>query len=728
MTVRHWNGVSSAGLIGITGLVCGVACAQFVQAQNSPASRENGLEEVLVTAQRREENLQSVPGTVTAITATEALNQGVTYTMDLTAAVPGLQFNQQVNAATPFIRGVGTSNGLIGNEPSVATYVDGVYIAGISESLFALNNITRVEVLKGPQGTLFGRNATGGLIQITTKDPTPTPSGEIRLGYANYSTVDGSLYATSGLGDTLAMNVAAYARNQSQGWGKDLVTGQAAFTHRDVGARTKLLWTPDGATRITVSADYNRTRNEDGLGYHIVPPGLGADGKTTYNGFYNTYDDPNGYSDVRQGGVSVAIEQDLSAGRLVNVASWRTMNGFFLLDEDATPVQIVRSPIFQHEKTLTEELHLLSKPEAGIPWIVGFYYLDDLSAYDPLGLEGAVSQPLQEIQIWSQQSSKSYAGFGQVTPHIARNTRLTLGARYTKDERRVDGSSLGVVGMQTATLTSATQSKVWNKPTWRIAVDHHFTTDVMGFVSYDRGFKSGVYNLLTYAAPPVDPEILDAYQAGVRSELAAHRVRLNGTAFYYRYKDIQVEEIVAGSVMTTNAAGAQMKGLDIDAEYVPVDSLTLRAGAELLEGHYTNFHNAPFNDPALDAAGRAIGGNTTSSGNATGFDTVRSPKITANLSADYRIPIRSGKLDFAGVYYYNSGFAWDPDNRLRQAHYHLLNASAAWSSSSDALGVRLWVRNLTGARICSFEEAISLADICSPEAPRTYGVTLITRF
>ena len=718
--------VSSAWPVAITGLVFGVTSAQSVEAQSSPEG--NGLEEVVVTAERRPDNLQSVPQTVSVITAAQALNQGITDSIDLTAAVPGLQFNNQANSAVPFIRGVGAVNGVLGNEPSVATYVDGVYIAGISEALFSLHNITQVEVLKGPQGTLFGRNATGGVIQITTRDPSQAPSAEVQLGYGNYSRVDSSLYATSGLGHDLAANIAVYARNQSGGWGSDLVTGQTAFTHRDLAGRTKLRWTPGTGTRITLSADYNRTRNENGLGLHIVPPGLGADGRTTYNGFYNTYDNPNDYADVRQGGLSITIDQDLPGARLVNIASWRTLNSFLLLDEDATPVEIVRSPEFQHEKTLTEELHLLSRPGASIPWIVGFYYLDDSSAYDPLALEGAISQPLQEIQIWSHQSSKSYALFGQAALHIAPNSRLTLGLRYTRDERTVSGSSLGSLGSQTLTLAGASQGTAWTRPTWRIAMDHHFTTDVMGFLSYDRGFKSGVYNLLTYASSPVSPEVLDAYQAGVKSELANDRVRLNATAFYYRYKDIQVEEIVAGSVTSLNAAAAQMKGLDIDVEYVPFESLTLRAGIETLNGHYANFHNAPFNSPALDPAGRPIGGNVTSSGEATGFDTVRSPKLTANVSVDYRIPIAVGRLDLSTTYYYNDGFAWDPDNRLRQAHYNLLSASASWSSPRDVYGVRLWAKNLTGAQTCSFAEAISLGDICSPSAPRTYGVTLSAHF
>jgi iron complex outermembrane receptor protein len=131
-----------------------------------------------------------------------------------------------------------------------------------------------------------------------------------------------------------------------------------------------------------------------------------------------------------------------------------------------------------------------------------------------------------------------------------------------------------------------------------------------------------------------------------------------------------------------------LSGSGHDRKYVPLESLTLRAGVETLNGHYTNFHNAPFNNPALDPAGRPIGGNVTSSGDATGFATVRSPKFTANVSASYRMPIAVGRLDLSMTYYYNDGFAWDPDNRLRQAHYNLLSASASWSSPRDVFGVR----------------------------------------
>ena len=688
--------------------------------ENSPSE----LSEIVVTSQRRSENLQTIPLSVTAATAGELLNEGVTDTASLSLAVPGLSYTLGGNSATPFIRGVGTTIVSVGNEASVATYVDGVYISSINAQLFELANIDRIEVMKGPQGTLFGRNATGGVIQIITKDPSLTPSADVNVGYGNYDTTSGSFYGTTGLGENVAVDLAVYGKNQADGWGTDLVTGQPTFTRHDFGARSKLLWIPADGTRILIAADYNRTRNEDGLGFHIVPPGVGIDGVTRYNGFYNTYDDPNDHTDVRQSGLSLKLEQSLAAARLVNITSWRNVNGFVLLDQDATPLEVVRAPYLQHDRTITEEVHLLSKDGASLPWIAGIYYFEDLSSYDPLGLTGEVAAPLDEIQIWSAQKSRSYAAFGQVTPEIATDTHLTLGARYTKDERAVAGSTLGLLATGTSRLAAASQSTSWSKPTWRAALDHQFTPNIMGYVSYDRGFKSGVYNLLTYSAPPVAPETLDAYQFGIKTEFADHRMRVNAAAFYYDYKNIQVEEVSTGAINLVNAAAATMKGIDVDFAFLPIDAVTVRGGFEMISGHYTNFKNAPFYSPTLGPSGAPVGGNTQSVGDATGFDTVRTPKGTANVSVAYRVPAPRGALSFVVSDYYNSGFSWDPDDRLRQSSFELVNASVDWNAPKNGWSVRLWGSNLTGTHYCAYATGQTLLNSCAPAPPRTYGITL----
>jgi iron complex outermembrane receptor protein len=685
---------------------------------------QSQLNEIVVTSQRRAENLQTIPLSVTAATASELLNEGVTDTASLSLAVPGLSYTLGGNGATPFIRGVGTTINSVGNEASVATYVDGVYISSINAQLFELANIDRVEVMKGPQGTLFGRNATGGVIQIITKDPSLMPSADVHVGYGNYDTTSGSFYGTTGLGENVAVDLAVYGKNQADGWGTDLVTGQPTFTRHDFGGRSKLLWRPADSTRVLITADYNRTRNEDGLGYHVVPPGVGIDGVTRYNGFYNNYDDSNDHSDVRQGGLSLKVDQDLRVARLVSITSWRNVNGFEVIDQDATPLEVVRAPILQHDRTITQEVQFLSPDGASLPWIGGLYFYDDLAAYDPLGLQGEVAAPLEEIQIWSAQKSRSYAAFGQATPEIATDTHLTLGARFTKDDRAAAGSTLGLAGPQTLPLASASQRTSWSRPTWRVAVDHRFTPDIMGYLSYDRGFKSGVYNLLTYFAPPVAPETLDAYQLGIKTELADHRMRVNAAAFYYDYKNIQVQEVFTGAINLVNAGAATMKGIDVDFAFLPIDAVTVRGGFEMMSGHYTNFKNAPFYSPTLGPSGASVGGNTQSVGNATGFDTVRTPNDTATVSVAYRVPAPRGSLSFVVSGYYNSGFSWDPDDRLRQSSFEVVNASVDWNAPKNGWSVRLWGSNLTGTQYCAYATGQTLLNSCAPAPPRTYGVTL----
>ena len=716
----------------------GIPLAQTVRApvSRSPPVTEafahdvgaDQLGTVVVTAQRRAEDLQSVPLAVVAATATDLLNAGVTNTASLSLAVPGLSYTLGGNAATPFIRGVGTTINSVGNEASVATYVDGVYISSVNALLFELNNIDRIEVLKGPQGTLFGRNATGGVIQIITKSPAFSPSADIYIGASNYDTTSGSFYGTTALGEHVAADLAVYGRNQANGWGTDLVTGQQTFTHHDFAGRSKLLWIPSDSTRVLIAADYNRTSNEDGLGFHMVPPGIGIDGVTAFKGFYNTFDNPNDHTDVRQSGLSLRLEQEFSAARLINITSWRNVNGSVLLDEDATPPEVVRAPYHQHDETVTEEVQLQSTGGASLPWIVGIYYLADSSAYNPLGLLGVIAEPLDEIQIWSTQKSNSFAVFGQVTPEVATGTHLTLGARGTRDHRAVTGSTIGLLGSETLTLAADSQSTSWRNLAWRVALDHQFTPDLMAYLSADRGFKSGVYNLVTYAEAPVNPETLDAYQLGVKTELAKHRLRVNTAVFFYDYRNLQVQEIVAGAISLVNAAAAEMRGIDVDCTFGPISSLTIRGGFEIISGHYTNFQNAPFYRPILGPNGEPVGGNMRTVGNASGLDTVRTPKGTAAVSAAYAVAVPRGNLNFVVGYYYNSGFAWEPDNRLRQSRYDVVNASIDWNSPGHAWSISLWGRNLTGTQYCAYETATTLSDLCAPAPPRTYGITLGAHF
>jgi len=683
------------------------------------ADSDSTIQEIVVTAQRRGENLQSVPLTVSAITADAAARLGITDTTSLTAAVPGLDFSRQANAATPFIRGVGATSSLIGNEASVATYIDGVYIAAPQAALFSLNNISQIEVLKGPQGTLFGRNATGGVLQVFTREPTQETQIDAQAGYGNYRTSTASLYATTGVTQDLAADIALYGYNQAKGWGIDVSTGGDAFKEKDVSGRTKWLWTPGTTTKVTLSADFGVSRGEQGVGLSPLPGTVGLDGVTSNSGFYNTAVDPNDSYKTTQYGGSIKIEEDLGWSRLMSITAGRRSRSPFELDQDATPLPLIGANIQGRDRSFSQELQLLSTQDSKLQWITGLYYLNDVSGYQPLGLSGLALAPLPYSDIFSTQKLRSYSGFGQATLEVVDATHLTLGVRYTSDHRGIVGETVvpvGPGGAPVAILPSA-QDATFSKPTWRLALDHQFTNELLGYVSYNRGFKSGVFDSLAYANPAVKPEVLDAYEVGFKSEFFGKRVRINAAAFDYKYQDIQIDQLKEGVSTLLNAAKAKIYGADLDITYVPVSGLTIDSGMEFLHARYDSFPNAPFYTPS------PTGGDIPSSFDATGNTAVRSPDFVGNITLGYRYPLAQGTVDLSAGDYYNSGFFWNPDNRIRQTAYSLVNSSVTWTAPQGIWDARIWGKNLTSRRYYSYETDQEFGDDASPAAPLTFGIS-----
>src|SRR5262245_26091497 len=211
------------------------------------------LQQVTVTADRRQESNQRVPIGIASISADDAERVGVTDAQSLAGLVPGLLFNRQANTSIPFLRGVGSPVGQSGDEPSVALYVDGVYVPAGSASMANFTSIDRIEVAKGPQGTLFGRNATGGVVQVFTRNPTDKPYLEIRAGYGNYDTWSADTYASGPLTERLLANISAYWSNQSDGWGRNVTTGVPAFRSHAYGTRIKFLWNESERTNALLT-------------------------------------------------------------------------------------------------------------------------------------------------------------------------------------------------------------------------------------------------------------------------------------------------------------------------------------------------------------------------------------------------------------------------------------------------------------------------------------------
>ncbi|HEY0801287.1 MAG TPA: TonB-dependent receptor [Steroidobacteraceae bacterium] len=712
-----------AGFIAIN--APGLSRAQIAASASVTSDPGTEIQEVVVTAERREESLQTVPISVSVVTGETALKSGITTSEELALAVPGLQMDLNGVGLGPFLRGVGSTFYSPSAESSVAIYVDGGYVPSSEGALFNLNNIDRVEVLKGPQGTLFGRNATGGVVQVITKEPSNEPYVNLTAGYANHDTSTVSFYATTGVATGLATDLAVYADDNPDGWGRNLFNGDRNYKYQNIDVRNTWLWQPQQGTRIKLALDYEDSTNEAGLGFKPLPGTMSAAG-TTYQGFYNTDANLQDRTVMHQGGILLQATEDLRFATFKSISSYREVRPNFLFDQDASPLPIVNLQVHDPDSSITQELQLISPETSKLRWIGGLFYLHDVAGLAPIHIGGLAASPFSQISIAALQHTNSYAGYGQTTFLVAPETHFTAGIRYTDDRRSIGGTtSAEGVGV----FASATQSADFSKVTWRLALDHQFTPDVLGYVSDNRGFKSGAFNTSVYTQPAVKPEVLDAYEIGLKSEYFDHKFRANLSAYYYQYNDLQVTELIAGSENVLNAAKAEIYGLDADFTVLPIHNLTLITSFALIHGRYTSFPNAPYFPPVTattcSAGVGAVGACTI---DATGLSTVHTPSFTLHLSADYVKPSEVGPFDFAADFYHNDGFFWDPANQVRQPTYSLYNMSIGWMNPPGRFGIRLWGRNLADAKYYSYAITQTLGEDFSPAPTRTYGVTISAHF
>lgn len=681
------------------------------------------VEEIVVTAQKRSENLQKIPITVTAVTSELAEGAGVRTTQDLQMVVPGISVQRQSAAANIFIRGVGTTGGQAGQENAIAVFIDGVYQPSMNGALFSLNNVERVEVLKGPQGTLYGRNATGGAVNVITRKPSIDPEIIGEIGYGNLDTIDGTLYATTGLAEGVAADIAAYYYNQQDGFGRNIVTGNEVNKRRDFAIRSKLLMEIGDLTEITLSGSYAETKGSFGLSYRPAKSAIAVDLQPGFpHGFHDTRGNDDPASHTKQWSGAARVEHDLGGVDLVSITAYQDTQTSFAVDLDMTALPLAKVDNHQSSRTFTQELQIGSSANPNFKWIGGLYYFNDLSEYNPFKLSGLAFSPGTDlIYALDDQKTQSYAAYGQTTFTLVQDTNLTLGLRYTIDRRKHAATgALVVPGVGDVELFPPLKTaKTTRKLTWRIALDHAFTDDVLGYVSYNRGFKSGVYNLTAPADPVVDPEQLDAVEVGLKTSLFDNQLRLNTAGFYYSYKNLQLSKVTENGAALLNAAKAEIYGVDIDLEAAPTDALTIRAGLEYLHARYKKFRDAPYTFPS------PTGGNTTIAGDASGNRLLRAPDLVLSLSTDYRIDLSGGsKVNLNVTYNYNDGFYWEPDNRLRQSSIHLLNLRAKWTSSEDSYSVTLWGRNVLNEKYYDQVGGTDFGDLVTVAPGRTYGVSL----
>lgn len=757
--------------------------AQKIQTQqaNQPENadiKKDQLEEIVVTAQKRAQNLQDVPLAVTAVTAGEFQRANIQNTADIATLVPSLNIQRGELNFSPYIRGVGTSAANAGADNSVQIFVDGVLIPGFTAGLSSLNNIAQIEVLKGPQGTLFGRNTTGGVISITTKTPSQSFHSDSMVSYGNYQTLALNQYLTGGIAPHLAADIAVFFTTQGKGYGKNVFTGNDVYKERDLALRTKWLWEPGANDTVTLSADYNKINSTVGVAETVVPgtftnfgPGTtlaseradtiplvnagllapdfvvgtpqGHPPGSLYN--INVVVDP--FSKWWQWGASGKWRHDFGGVMLNYIGGYRKYREDLLWtpSSNGAPGQIAGWG--NGTNSLTQELNVQSGASSRIQWVVGLYYLDMKVKYvHPFFIEGTtisgatiVGSGASRLNFYGDQTTKSYAEYGQATMPIFDKTNLTLGIRHTQDNKGLNGQITFNVGpLYLGFLPPSDQPEIklpafsakdtFKKTTFRAALDHKFSDDVMGYASFNTGYKSGGYSMIPPDPNAYQPETLKAGEIGLKTELFGRRLRWNSAAFLYNWDNLQVTVYRNASAVTLNAAKARMYGIDTDFRAKLTNQFTLSGGFAFLIDKFTSYPNAPLIIPQTFAQG---GGNLAGVTDATGNRLPYAPKLTATITGDYVVRVAGGDLALNATLYHNSGFYTEPSNVLHQKAYDLLNARIGWTAPDGRTTVALWGKNLLDKRYSTQLRANvgpNGMTIQTLAPPRTFGVSARYQF
>ena len=686
------------------------------------------LETVIVTANRRAENLQNVPVSVTAVSGASLTNSGVTNLQNLTDVVPGFTV-QDAGFETTRVRGVGSSAIGPGIENAVAVYVDGVYYPTITTGLLDFVDVSQVEVLKGPQGTLFGRNATGGLVQVTTKTPSHDPHLDADLSYGNYESGKADLYLTGALADKLAADLAVQASTQGQGFGYNHATNKDVYRNdSDVVARSKWVFDATPTTRLTTIFDYSQNRNSF-IGIENIPgtrlaPFAGPTYR--YSNPWDTDTDTQPMLFTKGGGVSTKLEHDFGFLRFSDIVAYRESYFFYTIDLDGTATPFERTYLFDREHSFSEEAQIQSEKQARVQYTAGIYYFSNDAKYTPgsqIQFPGPAFNPvapLDAIGIIGQQITTSAAGYFQANTEILPKTNLTFGARYTYEERQLKGSEQGIIpgDIPIATLATADTSKNFYRPTFRVALDHRFSPEVLAYASFNTGFKSGGYNTQSITDPAFNPETLKAYEVGLKTDLFDRRVRFNGSFFYYDYDHVQIALLEGAATGIINGPNARVYGLDLDYEGRVTTNFTLSGGFEYTHDRFTT--STPF--VPIGAPG---GGVPLFEGSAEGNRLPVTPDAVVDLRGDYKFDFLGGRANANVTYQYNTGWDAEPDNVIHQAPFNLLNASVRWKSPSERYTVAVYGTNLTSAPVQSFGSTLpSGIQLRTLAPPRLYGATV----
>lgn len=726
---------NSALLSGITVMnALLLAPAQAVFAQSIM------LEEVIVTAERRSESLQQTPMSVTAFTGDMISQGGITSLEDVAVQTPNFKMTS-FNISEPqlYLRGIGTTNDSAGADPAVAVFIDDVYVGRPSGTSTDLYDLERIEVLRGPQGTLYGRNAAGGAVNIFTKKPQQEFEAKTGVTVGNEGLLNFRGYINGPLTDTLAGKLTANIRKRD-GYAENVTTGQDLEDDDTKSLRGQLLLTPSDSLEILFGVDYSdidtsgANRFLTNFDINPFPAVFTAPQQAANEQFGNdprkSSHDETQVSEKELLGVLLRVDADLEWATLTSISAYRQSESSWL--QALVPVLSnqdgglglfeVDDGAEQEADQVSQELRLASETER-MKWVAGLYYFEEnvekterfVTYWDPIspGITAATSPG--DVSFIQDASTTSLAAFGQLTWNVTDAVALTLGARYTDDEKDIvnDAASnipptpAGFVGIPLIFAPySVSASESWDEVTYRATLDWNISDNHMLYATYSEGFKSGAFNgsqsRPQVATAAIRPELATNHEIGARTEWLDGRVRFNITYFDLDYEDLQTFSLV-DFVLVADNSSAEVSGIETDFAFAVTENFRLSGSFATMDGEFVEGSNA-------------------------GNDMPRTPEQTWSLAARLSVPLSGGAaLDFGATASYTDEFHFELDNDPRglEGDVTVVDASAKYTSADERWDVTLWGKNLSDELYSVHHIDGSLGGATRIYAPpRTYGVSL----
>jgi iron complex outermembrane recepter protein len=718
-------------MIAIAGTLSQGAQAQTTAAPPAEASAVPDTGDIIVTAQRRSEKLSQVPISITAFTGESLAKTGVNDTRTLTQITPGLNFQSVGSSAQPLIRGIGSTGSSVGDSSNVAIYVDGVYQPFQAGNYLRFADLERIEVLKGPQGSLFGRNAAGGAISITTLDPSfDALSGRLGLSYARFNEVQATAYVTGPLSENVAFNFSG-DYDESEGFRNDINLNKKLGYLRYYSARGKLLFKPGDTTTIVLSGNYTRTNDLTTFGNQPL------NGNTSVRALVPTILIPTvpntsalgivPFNRVETYGGSLKITSDLGFATLTSLSAFSKALQHVFTDSDLTPASFSESRLTVGDNMVSQDLTLSSNGVHPLSWIVGGTYYRERGLYTIRsfgGLRVPGTPPVVAGTDVSQIAIDAFALFGELTYKLTDRLTVTGGLRFSNDKPGFTGAPLVVATGLLGAIVSPKAS--FSSVTPRLSLRYAVTPDINAYASYNRGFKSGVFNASALQAVPVRPETVDAFEIGIKGA-PTQSFSFDTAAYLYNYKQLQFAAFGATStqVILRNAAAARIYGFEANATVRPVEGLSLRAGMAYTHGEYTDFNNAQGYRPTTNISGVPVGGNTSFNFNASGQRLIRTPRVQVNGTVSYKMALASGGVvDLNTTASYTDRINYDLAGNFQQKPFTVVNANVSYTTSDDHWRLGLFGTNIFDEKYIAGVLVSGLATAVTFAKPATYGARI----